>query len=372
MADDDLAPMQMEEGEEEHKQQPNETDEHEDGAAEEDGEQEDAEAEDGQESDAGADGGAADGSSSGGVVPLKKPMTAYFLFLADERPKVTAQLDAESAAEAAAPAEGEVKEAAVKSKSKNVALVGKLLGERWNALTDEEREVYHARQRALKDAYDAAIAANPALAPKKAAKAARSAGAAELGADSHEALLPLARIKKVMDLDGQHARVTKEALLLTEKAAEHFIAWLSTRAHLQATSSKRRGLRASDLVAVVRAQSRCEFLRLPLRRTFDDMLASETAQAEQRREQAENMRAKRQKKSAADGEGEEEEAKEGDNEDEGDNNGGEADESKEAEGDASGAAAASSPAKGKGKAARAKAKPAAPLRTIDSMFKKVA
>ena len=73
------------------------------------------------------------------VTPLKRPMSAYFLFLADARPGVIATLDAESQAEAeaAGAAPGEP----FKSKSKNVALVGKMLGDKWKAMTDEEKEV---------------------------------------------------------------------------------------------------------------------------------------------------------------------------------------------------------------------------------------
>jgi hypothetical protein len=125
-----------------------------------------------------------------------------------------------AAAAAAAGGEGdEKKEAApVKSKSRNVALVGKMLGERWKLLTDEEKEVYHARSKELKEAYEAAILADPSLAPVRAKRVVASGGANE-GANSHEALLPLARIKKVMELDENRGRMTKEALLVTEKAA---------------------------------------------------------------------------------------------------------------------------------------------------------
>lgn len=77
-------------------------------------------------------------ASSSSSTPLKRPMTAYFLFLAAERPAIIAALDAEAAEAQAAAGEGAE---AVKSRSKNVAVIGKMLGDKWKTMTDEEKQV---------------------------------------------------------------------------------------------------------------------------------------------------------------------------------------------------------------------------------------
>ena len=199
--------------------EPQEEEEEEEHAAEGDGNESAAE---GKQSASGAAASAAASSTT----PLKRPMTAYFLFLAAERPAIIAQLEAETAAEnaaaiAAAAAAG-TEPVPVKSKSRNVALIGKMLGDKWKQLTPEEKEPFLARHTELKAAYDAAILADPSLASKRggggASKPSGGAGH-EDGALSHDILLPLARIKKVIDLDQDRSRMTKEALLVTEKAA---------------------------------------------------------------------------------------------------------------------------------------------------------
>ena len=198
---------------------------------------------------------------------------------------------------------------------------------------------------------------NPALAPSRKTKHAGGADSRDLGADSHENLLPLARVKKVIELDEGRGRMTKEALLVTEKAAEHFIAWVATRAHLSAASHKRKGLKGQDLENVVRANGRLEFLRGPLRRDFEEILAAETRQAEERRERAEENKRKKQRRED-----------EGEGEDDADAAAGAG-----AEADLSEVADNAPPADADGEDAPAPvaAKPKhKPVRTIDSMFRK--
>ena len=134
---------------------------------------------------------------------------------------------------------------------------------------------------------------------------------------------------------------------------EHFIAWLATRAHLAATSHKRKGLKGQDLENVVRGNTRLEFLRAPMRRDFEIILAAETRQADERKERAEENRRKKQRRAE---EGEGEAGAEGEQSEVADNAPG----GGEGEGE-DGPAAAPAPAKPKPK----------PVRTIDSMFKKV-
>lgn len=66
------------------------------------------------------------------------------------------------------------------------------------------------KAKALKDAYDDAIRANPSL-----ARSSKESSSATSGIDL---ALPLARVKKLMDLDPAHSKTTKEAIVITEKA----------------------------------------------------------------------------------------------------------------------------------------------------------
>lgn len=241
---------------------------------------------------------------------------------------------------------------------------------------------YLTRHQELKDAYDAAILADPSLAPaKRGGKPSSGSGSQhEQGALSHDILLPLSRIKKIMDMDPSNAdaaaatsataaspaksaapkgRVSKEGLLVLEKATEHFIAWVSTRAHQSALASKRRGLKGSDLEAAVKSLTPLTFLRAPMKRDFESMAAQETLQGEERRERFEEIKRKKAKAkedaaAAAGAAVAGEEQKDGPAEEEGAGTAG----------DDAAAASAPSPAKPKSKPK--------PVRTIDSMFSKAA
>lgn len=249
------------------------------------------------------------------------------------------------------------------------------------ALLSASAQPYLTRHQELKDAYDAAILADPSLAPaKRGGKPSANSGSQhEQGALSHDILLPLSRVKKIMDLDsggdsaaasasaGSSAtpakatpkgRVSKEGLLVLEKATEHFIAWVATRAHQVAVSSKRKGLKSGDLEAVVKSSTPLEFLRAPLKRDFERMAALEAQQGEERKERFEEIKRKKAKaKEEAAAVGDAGEHKEG-GEDEGTGTADFADNGDEA----AGSAVTPSPAKPKPK----------PVRTIDSMFSKAA
>lgn len=64
---------------------------------------------------------------------LKRPMGAYFLFMTEARPSIIAELDAAASSESAG-ADGP-------SKKRSLAAVGKLGGERWTKMPEEEKEV---------------------------------------------------------------------------------------------------------------------------------------------------------------------------------------------------------------------------------------
>jgi len=76
------------------------------------------------------------GADSGETsVTLKRPLSAYFLFAQHIRPTLLAELESSEGGESAAPANGKNK----------LAVVGKLVGERWKTMSDEEKEVISAQ-----------------------------------------------------------------------------------------------------------------------------------------------------------------------------------------------------------------------------------
>lgn len=77
----------------------------------------------------------AEGDSAPEPRTLKRPMSAYFLFAAAIRPAIQADLDAEAAKES------EETGREVKSKSRSLATVGKIVGDKWKEMTEEEKEV---------------------------------------------------------------------------------------------------------------------------------------------------------------------------------------------------------------------------------------
>lgn len=139
MSDDEgVAPMQMDD-EDDHEQLQAEEEAEAEAVAE--AEEEHDEAAEGEGEEGGTEEKEHNGdepAASSSSAPLKRPMTAYFLFLAAERPAIIAALDAEAAEAQAAAGEGAE---TVKSRSKNVAVIGKMLGDKWKTMTDEEKQV---------------------------------------------------------------------------------------------------------------------------------------------------------------------------------------------------------------------------------------
>ena len=87
---------------------------------------------------------------------IKKNQSAYFLFVAEKREAVTAELKATNASgEAVGEAAGE---AAVKVSG---AVVAKRIGEMWKAMSNEEKTPYATAAEADKVRYDTAVASNP-------------------------------------------------------------------------------------------------------------------------------------------------------------------------------------------------------------------
>jgi len=248
-------------------------------------------------------------SSSSSVGPLKRPMSAYFHFLADQRTKLMAELAEKEESEESQSAnthEGKSNSNSnsvhVSGKGWSVAVIGKILGERWKQMSETKKEPYVLLASREKEAYDRAIAANPSLKPSKRVSQHDSSSSSGVGGDvsvsgvGHEVVLPLSRVKKIMDLDQNKRKISKEAVTCVEQATQQFLSWLSVRCHLHATSARRRGLRAQDLDHVIRTNDRLEFLRRPMRKQLDHMTQQERMESQTRAARMEEMRKKRARK----------------------------------------------------------------------------
>lgn len=72
--------------------------------------------------------------------------------------------------------------------------------------------------------------------------------------------LPLARIKKIMKLDGDVKMISAEAPMLFSKAAEIFIHELTLRAWLHTEDNKRRTLQRNDIAMAITKYDQFDFL----------------------------------------------------------------------------------------------------------------
>lgn len=72
--------------------------------------------------------------------------------------------------------------------------------------------------------------------------------------------LPLARIKKIMKLDGDVKMISAEAPMLFAKAAEIFIHELTLRAWVHTEDNKRRTLQRNDIAMAVTKYDQFDFL----------------------------------------------------------------------------------------------------------------
>ena len=150
----------------------------------------------------------------------------------------------------------EVKESLLESGAKaGVTDVAKALGVRWRALSEEERAAF--KQRAEQEAAAAAAAD-----PEGGANAAGDGGDGASAPQPPISQLPLARVGRIMKMDKEVGRYSKEALLLTAVATEAFLSGLTDHAAAAAKSAGRRTIKINDVAEVCarRENDRLHFL----------------------------------------------------------------------------------------------------------------
>jgi len=189
----------------------------------------------------------------------KRGPTAYFLFADSVREAVKAELQAKADSGTGASGKEADPAAPAGAKKVSVALVAKGIGERWKALTDEEKARFKAAATtraaaAAAAAAEAAEAAGPGeSAPGAAADdPAASAPAPPLPGSS----LPLSVVRRLMLVDPDVKRVSAGAARAVAAAVEAAVAALARSSAAVAAASKRRTLRPADILGAVRADGR--------------------------------------------------------------------------------------------------------------------
>ena len=219
-------------------------------------------------------------------MPPRGP-TAYFLFAGEVRTAVQEEL--------AAGSDGKV----------GVAAVGKAIGQRWNALSDEQKRVYKERaaqmSKDLRGAMHACACAQPpcqqvlnlpsALRPSLAEQdAALSAEGGDVEAvpgedGAHEAAggnaprpppfgLPTSLVKKICHMDPDVDRISADGARALAKATSLFVEMLACKACDHARQLKRKNFKFADIEAVAQRDRRTGDMGLP------QLLAEDAAFAE--------------------------------------------------------------------------------------------
>ena len=187
---------------------------------------------------------------------LKRPPSAYFLFCADKRAEVKAELGGQS-----------------------VTAVAKALGERWKQLTLEQKQQYEQTARTAKATYNQQQHANP--------NPLSASSPTDAPFDPLTLVLPLSHIKRILHKDPAHARLTKQAALALSYAVQLFVLDLSRRCWLRVRGGKRRVVRMEEVMAVVEGGVGLEWLRGEMRRMTKEMEKVREAEKKKREEERE-------------------------------------------------------------------------------------
>ena len=185
--------------------------------------------------------------------PPKRPPSSYFLFCAEQRLSARA-------------------EAGVGG----VAAVAKVLGQRWKALTAEERLPYETTAKQTKADYLLALQRQQRTAPTLRPLSSPA-----------EVFLPPGAVRRLLHLDPSIKRTSKEAVLLLSRTTELFLALLLSQCVKVAQGRKRRRLMMEDVLAVSEGVTGMDFLRSEMRhmkRDIDQQREVERKQREDARE----------------------------------------------------------------------------------------
>lgn len=169
--------------------------------------------------------------------------TAYFIFSEQHRAAVYSELQVAAGGEGA---------------KVPVTVVAKAIGQKWKALTDEEKERYKTLAQeaaaAAAEARNNRGEASPGEGP--AGDDEQQDGEADAGNGLPPFGFPLGSIKKIMLLDRDVSRISADAVRASAKATELFVHLLAVKAHGIAKRAKRRTLKLSDIEFLAKSDRR--------------------------------------------------------------------------------------------------------------------
>ena len=166
--------------------------------------------------------------------PPKRPTTAYFLFMDEQRPSVKEE-----------------------NPDAKIGELAKIIGAKWKELDEESKVVYVEQANKAKEAYLKQLA----LFKKHNPNALQDSESKKKSGDELELTFPLARIRKIARLDPEVNGISKEAATLLTYAAELFTEKMGQEAFSMAQIQKRRKLILQDVVDVTSMKDKFHFLK---------------------------------------------------------------------------------------------------------------
>lgn len=187
----------------------------------------------------------------------KKPLSAYFMFLAGNRARVAA----------AAKAEG---------KTLTAANMASVLGKEWKAQAEDERKKWTDIHATAKEEYAAALKARGLdEAMIKAHKASSVTANTKKGGKSKAMpampaystaanVLQVGTVKRIIGLDPEVSRTSADSVKMITKATELFVHCLAQKIYMSARLHKRGTVKAPDFYQTLHDDSTFEFMRAPM------------------------------------------------------------------------------------------------------------
>ena len=175
-------------------------------------------------------------------VAPKKPMSAYFLYVNDNRVRY--------------------KEAHPEA---GIADITKGLSDEWREVDEATKATYEARVIANKATYEAALAQHKDILTvwERGVEFRRETlGLTVARVEEGEVdVLPLSRVKAIAGLDDELNIISKDALVLISKAAEGFLAHMGRTLAAHSTRTGKRTVHADAVALAIKTQSALSFLR---------------------------------------------------------------------------------------------------------------
>lgn len=173
--------------------------------------------------------------------PLKKARTPYFIFQQEKRPQVVKEL----------------------GNAKNVTTVAKKIGELWSNLSNDEKEVYHAKARAEKEQYEKHYNAllNAGISPSSSKNDSKNKTSSKNNINDNDFVFPVSRIRKICRLDPDVKGMSKESTVLITKAAEYFLEKMASDTWSMTKMHQKRTIHAQDVLDICSLKEMFFFLR---------------------------------------------------------------------------------------------------------------